>query len=168
MSKEPLTGDFRKYMNKNFLGAWDVPDGKDLVATIDYGTLDEVENARGRETKLTIHFVENLKPMILNSTNSKAISKVCGSTHVEDWSGHQISIYVARVSAFGAQVDALRVRDYAPKAEKLFCADCGQEITGHDKFSARAIAERAMTKYGKYLCYDCATQRTEKEKEAEK
>ena len=29
-----LKGDYRKFMDKNYLGAWDVPDGEDLVLMI--------------------------------------------------------------------------------------------------------------------------------------
>ena len=79
-----LQGDFRKFMNKNYLGSWDIPDGDDLIATIDHVEREQVENAKGKELKLTIHFTDRgLKPMILNSTNSQRISKVAGTTRVE-------------------------------------------------------------------------------------
>ena len=64
MSKE-LTGDFRKYMDKNYLGSWDVPDGSDLVLTIDHAEQNDVQNDRGKQKKLTLHFRErDYKPMI--------------------------------------------------------------------------------------------------------
>ena len=53
-----LTGDFRKFMDKSFLGAWDVPDGSDLVLTIDHAERNEVKNDRGSEKKLVLHFKE--------------------------------------------------------------------------------------------------------------
>lgn len=159
MSKS-LAGDFRKFMNKNYLGSWDVPDQEDLIATISHVDQEQVTNAKGTEVKLTLHFRENLKPMILNSTNAQAISKVAGSTKVERWAGQRIAIYTATVSAFGATVEALRVRDYTPKSEEIICTNCGATITASGKFSARAIAERAKTKYGTYLCMDCAKDRS--------
>ena len=71
---EKLTGDFRKFMDKSFLGAWDLNDGADTVLTIDHVQRDEVKNDRGTERKMTLHFVENgYKPMICNTTNAKAI-----------------------------------------------------------------------------------------------
>ena len=82
-----LKGDYRKFMDKNYLGSWDVPDGEDLILTIDHAARDDVKNERGSERKLTIHFVEDYKPMILNATNSKNISAAYGSTKVEDWAG---------------------------------------------------------------------------------
>lgn len=53
---EKLTGDFRKFMDKSFLGSWDVPDGGDLILTIDHVARDDVQNEKGREKKMTLHF----------------------------------------------------------------------------------------------------------------
>lgn len=156
-----LTGDFRKYMDKSFLGSWDVPDGGDLILTVDYVSRDEVQNEKGRENKMTLHFKErDYKPMICNTTNAKAISKAYNSTKIEDWENKKISIYKATISAFGQTQECLRVREYPPKSEELYCECCGELIT--DKtvdgktYKAKAIANNAMTKFGKYLCYDCA------------
>ena len=134
---EKLTGDFRKFMNKSFLGSWDVPDGSDLILTIDHVARDDVQNEKGREKKMTLHFKEReFKPMICNMTNAKAISKAYNSTKV--------------------------VRDYAPKSDELFCECCGELITDHEAdgktYKAKAIANNALSKFGKYLCYDCAAE----------
>ena len=48
---ERLTGDFRKYMDKSFLGAWDLNETGDTVLTVDYVAQDEVQNDRGKEKK---------------------------------------------------------------------------------------------------------------------
>ena len=68
-----LKGDYRKFMDKSYLGAWDVPDDGDLILTIDKAARDDVKNERGTELKLTIHFVEDYKPMILNATDRKSV-----------------------------------------------------------------------------------------------
>lgn len=166
---EKLSGDFRKYMDKSFLGSWDVPDGGDLILTVDYVTRDDVQNEKGRERKMTLHFKErDYKPMICNTTNAKAISKAYGSTKVEDWENKKISIYKATISAFGQTQECLRVREYPPKSNELYCECCGEliEDTVFDgkTYKAKAIANNALTKFGKYLCFDCAR----KEKEADK
>ena len=162
-----LTGDFRKYMDKSFLGSWDVPETGDLVLTVDYVDRDEVQNDRGKEKKLTIHFRENgYKPMICNTTNAKAISKAYGSTKVEDWVNKKIAIYKATISAFGQTQECLRVREYPPKTDEIYCEECGELITDHDGHKAKAIANNALTKFGRYLCYDCAV-KAKKEQEAE-
>lgn len=169
---ERLTGDFRKYMDKNFLGAWDVPKGKDLVLTIDHCEQNDVKNERGTERKLTLHFVErDYKPMILNTTNAKRIGEVYGSLDVGDWDNKKISIYVEKVTAFGGTTDALRIRPYPPKVEELICEECGaviEDVTiDGKKYKGRVIAENAKTKFGKYLCYECA-QKAKQEAEDEK
>lgn len=154
---EKLSGDFRKFMDKSFLGSWDVPDGGDLVLTIDYVSKDDVQNEKGREKKMALHFKErDYKPMICNTTNAKAISKAYNSTRVENWENKKISIYKATISAFGATQECLRVRDYAPKTDEYFCEDCGELVTDHDRFKAKAIANNAFTKFGRYLCFNCA------------
>jgi hypothetical protein len=154
---EKLKGDFRKFMDKSFLGAWDVPDGSDLVLTIDHVSRDDVQNEKGREKKMALHFKErDYKPMICNTTNAKAISKAYGSTKVEDWENKKIGIYKATISAFGQTTECLRVREYPPKSDEIYCEECGELITDHDKYKAKAIANNALTKFGKYLCWDCA------------
>lgn len=158
---ERLTGDYRKFMDKNYLGAWDIPDGDDLVLTIDHAARDDVKNERGSERKLTIHFVEDYKPMILNATNSKAISEACGSTKVETWAGQRIAIYTQKVTAFGGTTDALRIRPYAPKETRAFCENCGSEIEAHGSYSVNKIVTMSRAKYGQALCWECAQAKKE-------
>lgn len=156
-----LKGDYRKFMDKNYLGSWDVPDGEDLIVTVDHAARDDVKNERGSEKKLTLHFVEDYKPMILNATNSKALSEAVGSTKVEDWSGKRVAIYTTKVTAFGGTTDALRIRPYPPKETDVFCEDCGQKIAVHGSYSVNKIVTMSRAKYGADLCWDCAMKRKE-------
>ena len=159
-----LTGDYRKFMDKNYLGSWDVPDGEDLVLTIDRAARDDVKNERGTERKLTLHFVEDYKPMILNATNAKALSEATGSTKVETWSGQRVAIYTTKVTAFGGTTDALRIRNYPPKETKAFCDNCGSAIEPHGSYSVNKIVTMSKAKYGQTLCWDCASARKEADK----
>lgn len=156
-----LKGDYRKFMDKNYLGSWDIPDGEDLIVTVDHAARDDVKNERGSEKKLTLHFVEDYKPMILNATNSKAISTAYGSTKVEDWAGKKIAIHTEKVTAFGGTTDALRIRPYPPKETDVFCEDCGQKVTVHGSYSVNKIVTMSRAKYGADLCWDCAMKRKE-------
>lgn len=161
-----LTGDFRKYMDKSFLGSWDVPETGDLILTIDYVTQEEVQNKDGKKKKLTLHFKEReYKPMALNTTNSNRISDIYGSKKVEDWEGKKIAIYTEKVSAFGGITDGLRIRPYPPKTDEYYCEDCGELITDRDGHKAKAIANNALTKFGRYLCYDCAVKAKKEQEE---
>lgn len=168
---EKLTGDFRKFMDKSFLGAWDLDDGKDTVLTIDHVQRDEVKNDRGTEKKMTLHFVEQgYKPMICNTTNAKAISQAHGSTKVEDWEKKKIALYKATINAFGQTTECIRVREYAPKTDEIYCEVCGELITDvtvdGKTYKAKAIANNALTKFGKYMCYDCAAAAKSEQEEA--
>lgn len=151
-----LRGDYRKFMDKNYLGSWDVPDDEDLILTIDKCARDDVKNERGSEKKLTLHFVEDYKPMILNATNSKAISEAVGSTKVEDWAGKRVAIFTQKVTAFGGTTDALRIRPFAPKETKVFCEECGTEIQAHGSYSVNKIVTMSRAKFGQDLCWECA------------
>lgn len=158
--------DYRKLMDKPYLGAWDIPENGELVLTIKSVTTDKVMNeSRKEEEKMLIEFSDAKKPMICNVTNAKAISKVAGSTYIEDWAGVRIILYATEVSAFGDTRDAIRVRPYPPKIDtsNLVCADCGKKITDHGKYSASSIAESSRGTYGRTLCWDCA----QKAKDAE-
>lgn len=150
-----LTGDFRKHLNKTYLGSWDIPEHEDLVVTIDHCEEQIIKTERGESTEVVAIF-KDAKPMILNKTNQNSIAAALGSKKFEDWENRAIALFVnPNVSAFGKTVEAVRVRDYAPKVNKLICADCGMEIVDSGGFKARTIAERAKTKYGVYLCLDC-------------
>ena len=158
-----LTGDYRKYMDKNYLGSWDIPEGEDLILTISNVEQDDVKNERGSERKLTIHFAEDYKPLIMNATNCDRITQAYGSPKVEDWVGKRIALTTEKVPAFGSVKDAVRIRPYPPKVTEAFCDECGQKITRHGEYSVNKIVQLSKAKYKKCLCWDCSM----KAKEAE-
>ena len=159
---ERLKGDFRKFMDKNYLGSWDVPEGEDLVLTIDHCERNEVQNERGTEKKLVMYFKEKgYKPMILNTVNSEAISEAYSSKRVEDWENKRIAITTEKVKAFGTLKDALRIRPYPPKEEYVDCEECGNRIERHENYSVNKIVKMTEAKFGRKLCWDCAMKRKE-------
>lgn len=158
-----LTGDYRKYMDKNYLGSWDIPEGEDLILTISNVEQDDVKNERGSERKLTIHFAEDYKPLIMNATNCDRITQAYGSPKVEDWVGKRIALTTEKVPAFGSVKDAVRIRPYPPMVTEAFCDECGQKITRHGEYSVNKIVQLSKAKYKKCLCWDCSM----KAKEAE-
>lgn len=162
-----LTGDFRKFMDKNYLGHWDVPEGDDLILTIDHAEQNDVKNERGSEKKLTIYFVERgYKPMILNTTNAERIEKAYGTGRVEEWPGKKVSIYTEMVSAFGGTKKALRIRDYPPRETEAICEDCRMPVVRHGDYSVNKIIERSRARWNKKLCWDCSMKRLEAENDS--
>ena len=161
---------WKKLNNPDYLGAYALQPGRDLIATISIVKREMVTGADGKKEECTVmHFSDKtIKPMILNTTNCKTIQKVYKTPYIEDWNGRAIQIYVDNVKAFGDVVEALRIRPFIPKQiepvknEPIFCADCGQEIQPYGKMDATKMAAYTYENYGKSLCADCA--KAEKEK----
>lgn len=143
----------------NYLGAWDVQPGQDLILTIAKIGQETVENPaeNTKEVKTVIHFVEQgFKPMVLNTTNKKAIASALDTPYIENWVGHPIAIFVKRVKAFGKENDALRVRDKAPDVTVYVCDECGNVIMGVGNKSASDLVEISKRNCGgKALCVAC-------------
>lgn len=110
---------WKKAFNKDYLGSHDLDNGKDLVATIDHIEIRKVKNTQGEESSKNVAiFKGKVKPMILNVTNCKIIKKFSGSNYIEDWADIQVTIYIKSVTAFGEEVEALRIREKQPVVEK--------------------------------------------------
>ena len=83
-------------------------------------TIERIEEQRidpgDPDTQMVVYFKEpGHKPMILNSTNTKAIINIVGSRMDTDWVGHRIECYNnPNVSFAGEQTGGIRVRP--PKA----------------------------------------------------
>ena len=166
-----VTGHWKKLVSDpKYLSDADFLQGEEKIVTIAFTARDMVVNTEGKAEKIILHFEENIKPMVLNVTNSKAIVKVTGKQEVQEWKGARIILYIdPKVRAFGETVRAVRVRPYAPSKNqqpiqepKIKCAICGMNIKPFGKMSTAAMAEYTMKQYGKELCSDCATKEAEK------
>lgn len=161
---------YKKLLNPDYLGAYALEDGRDIILTIRAVKQDTVTGTDGKKEVCSVcHFMENVKPMILNATNSKTIAKLFGSPYVEDWIGKPIQIGTERVKAFGDIWDALRVRPFHPQVGVIptICADCGASIEAAGKLTPSETAAYTHKKYGRPLCARCATAEAEKRREAE-
>ena len=117
MSDNQKLTHWKQLKNPDYIGAYALQPGEELILTIKSSAVEQVANTDGKKQDcLVIHFMEPVKPMILNTTNAKVISKVHQTPYMEHWVGKQIQIYARRIRAFGEDVDALRIRDFAPKA----------------------------------------------------
>ena len=148
---------WKKLTNPDYLGAYALEPNQDLIVTIKSVANEVVTGTDGKkETCSVMRFVENVKPMVLNATNSKTISKLLKSPYIEEWSGRKIQLYVETgVKAFGDVVDALRVRPFLPVEKELKCANCGNKIEGTAKATAETLAKYSLKNYGRMLCNEC-------------
>lgn len=155
----PEKTHWKSLTNPNYLGAYSLPGGKDIIVTIDFVKREQVVGANGnKKFEVVAHLKNGFLPFILNKTNMKTIQKLYGSPYIEDWSGRAIQVYFDPKMKFGSEtVGGLRIRPTIPKQDKLpaICADCGKPISPTEKFSAEQLAEMAYRKYGKPLCISC-------------
>lgn len=116
--------DYRKMMSRPFIGAWDLPEGRDVAVVIKKVEAGKVGHGK-KEQKRPILFLEGSrgpleKPMVCNSTNAKTIAGMYGY-HVEKWIDQPIALYIgeARDPDGTGMIPAIRVRPTAPKAEPV-------------------------------------------------
>jgi len=87
------------------------------VATPVLVTIKDVrhEEVAEGEKKHTLHFVGEIKPMVLNRTNAATVAEVCGDD-TDRWGGKQIVLFSTKVQFQSKLVDAIRIRPPRPKA----------------------------------------------------
>jgi hypothetical protein len=101
--------------DKEYVGSWDIPDGKDAVCEIASVVRGELRaKGGGKEHKAILTFVGKEKKFVCNVTNAKCIASMYGPV-VERWVGKKITLYVTQVQAAGGEmVPGIRVRPTAP------------------------------------------------------
>ena len=88
-----------------------------LLLTMHTVTQENVGMGEEMESKWILHFAEDVKPMVLNSTNMRLIEVATGSDDTDDWAGHKIVAYNdPNISFAGKIVGGIRVR--APQKPK--------------------------------------------------
>lgn len=106
---EQLT-HWKKLTNPNYIGSEVLQPGQELKLTIDKIQKEQVETDKGIKECVVAYFKGGSKGMILNKTNMKIITKLLDTPYIEKWIGAQITIYAAKVRAFGETIEALRVK----------------------------------------------------------
>lgn len=166
---EQLT-HWKKTFDPNYLGTYALKPGEILVATVDHVEMRDVFNpARQKEESKTVLFFreKDIKPMILNNTNCKAISKVAGSPYMEQWSGVKIQIHTEVVKVRGETTDGLRVIPERVKDEPpIPCEVCGNPIKAAYSMTAKQFAELSKQRTGKRMCAECANKAKEEKPNA--
>ena len=111
---------WRKGFNPDYLGAYSLaPEYRDIILTIQSVRQDvEVRDQNGKKSSCIVaYFQEDVKPMILNVTNCKVITKLSKSEFIENWTGLKVQVFVAKIKVAGEMLDALRIRPQHPRLE---------------------------------------------------
>ncbi|MBD9092294.1 MAG: hypothetical protein EGQ20_07180 [Bacteroides oleiciplenus] len=142
---------WKNQFNYDYLGAYSLPDGKDIILTLKETKKEMVTGANGQKSECFVaYFHENAKPMILNKTNCKTIEKLFNTPNIEEWVNKQIQIGSTRINAFGEMTDCLRVRPFAPKlSEERPAVQTGSVIWKNilDALAGGYTVTQVMTKY---------------------
>lgn len=167
MSGKERLGAFR---DSEYLGAEDLEPGTEPVLTIKALYNGMITLARGKERHDVIAFVEEtipgminqVRPLVVNSTNRKTLRKLYKATSAEALVGKKIRLYLehnVRDPSSGDKVDGIRIRPTIPtaaKPEPIKCADCGKVITAIGNYSAEDIARINQGRYGRCICAECS------------
>ena len=110
---------WKNQFNYDYLGAYSLPDGKDIILTLKETKKEMVTGSNGQKSECFVeYFHENAKPMILNKTNCKTIEKLFNTPNIEEWVNKQIQIGSTRINAFGEMTDCL-LRNYQKNARRF-------------------------------------------------
>jgi hypothetical protein len=112
---------WKKLSHPLYIGAYELMKGDtniELPVKIEAVKREMVQGPDGKKEECTIMTIPPHKPMILNATNQKTLTKAIGSPFIEDWSGKMVVLYVAKVKAFGETLDALRIKPALYQAKK--------------------------------------------------
>lgn len=112
MSFDQLVPSKSKYLTKDDVGE----DG--LILTVKGFRMETLESDDGNEDKMVLHFVEDVKPMVLNRTNAQLIAVATGAKIAGDAKGKKIVVYNDPTVSFGGKITGgLRIKKVtgAPK-----------------------------------------------------
>lgn len=116
---------YRKVFKSDHLGVADleeyVEEGKKLIFTIKEVKQEFNVSVAGRKGNHNIaYFQENIKPLVLNATNSKTMRGFsCSSPFVEDWNNTLIELFIdPTIKMKGEVVGGVRIKPVQPKSKK--------------------------------------------------
>ena len=116
---EQIKHHWKQLINPDYIGAYTLNGQKEMNITIIKVVREMVTGNGGKKEECTVAKLKDMKPFILNRTNSKTITKLAGSPYIEDWEGLTITVYATTTSAAGETVECLRVRPMLPRIENF-------------------------------------------------
>lgn len=112
---------YRKVFKSDHLSSFDLEDfieaGRILEFTISEVKQYEKTSVAGKQISANIAtFKEDIKPLVLNATNSAIMAKLTGSSFIEDWRNVLVELYILKNIRFGKEtVDGIRIKEEQPK-----------------------------------------------------
>lgn len=112
LSFDELVPSQSKYLAKSDVGE----DG--LILTIKGFRMETLKSDEGDEDKMVMHFMENVKPMVLNRTNAQLVGVATGCKTAGEAKGKQVVVFNDPTVGFGGKITGgLRIKKVsgAPK-----------------------------------------------------
>ncbi len=104
--------------DRPYLGAYDLPEGRDVIVTIEDIKQGEVQNGTKKDKKPIITLRGKEKKLICNATNAKTIARMYGN-NVESWIGKRVSLYISETNSQGGEiVPCIRIRPQPPQSKQ--------------------------------------------------
>lgn len=141
--------DYRGMFQSDYLGAWDLPAGKDVVVTIAAISVEQLTNSRGKkEQKPVLTFDGKKKGVVMNKTNCKTIAALYGNDTAQ-WIGKRIALYATQTQFGNDTVDCIRVRGAVPKRAyevkpKPVATTADGEVLNEDAEDAPELEDRPV------------------------
>lgn len=132
---------WKKLTNPDYLGAYSLMQGDkaiELTVVIQSVRIEKVKDQNGKDGECMVARIVNNKPLIINKTNAKTITKLYDTPYIEDWQGKAITLFVAKVRVGGETVDALRIRPTKPKMNNA--PELEQLTPTHEKWNSAVSA----------------------------
>ena len=115
---------YRRAFNSPYLSSADIVEP--VTLTILRVTLEPDKTKKTKDLFNTAYFKEKeirhgeeLKPMVLNATNSRTMKQLAGSAFIDDWNNIPVTIYVDSAVRFGRDtVEGLRISTEKPRVTK--------------------------------------------------
>lgn len=115
---------YRKVFKSDHLGIADLEDFLEakstLIFTIDHVNQEIGAKVAGKKIDANIaYFVEPIKPLVLNATNSKTMKHLTGSAFVEDWRNVRVQLYIDPTAKLkGEIVGGVRISSEPPRSRR--------------------------------------------------
>lgn len=115
---------YRKVFKSDHLGVADLEDFLEsdarLIFTISHVRQEYGVKVAGRKGDHNIaYFAEDIKPLVVNATNSKVLKGFTGSSFVEDWQNISVELYIDPTAKLaGEVVGGVRISPNKPRLEK--------------------------------------------------
>ena len=130
---------YRKVFKSDHLGVADLEDyketGSSLIYTIAHVRQEMGTRVAGKKIDANIaYFVESIKPLVLNATNSRVMKDLSGSCFVENWNNITVQLYIDPTAKLkGEVVGGVRINPNPVKTQRPVITSATEKMWNNAK-----------------------------------